>query len=272
MLGRDVMAAGHAHGHEMAGFDLPELDITDPASLAASLPQTEAVVNCAAYTRVDDAEKERGTAFAVNGRAAGHVARLGAERGWLLLHLSTDYVFDGSSQRPYREEDTPRPLNVYGASKLAGEEAVRATRARSLVVRVQSLFGRHGRHFVKAIAEKLREGTQDLAVVDDQISSPTYTRHLAGALIELACEHRTGTVHVAASGTCSWFEFARAIARHLRPDATIRPVPSSAYPRPARRPARSVLDTSRFRRWTGRPLPTWQQGLAEYLAEEEKAP
>ena len=271
MLGTDLVVAARQRGHDPQGIDLPEVDITDPASCEAALPEGARVVNCAAYTRVDDAETEREAAFTVNGEGAGNLARACAAKGSSLLQISTDYVFPGIRREGAGEDDDPAPINAYGASKLEGERQVRASGCRHLIVRAQSLFGRHGPNFVKAIAGALAKDDPRLTVVDDQYSSPTYTRHLAEALLELVEAGCEGDVHVRASGVCSWFEFAQAIADRLRPGAVVEPVPTSAYPRPAKRPAYSVMRCDRFESWTGRSMPTWIDGLDAYLAEENVA-
>lgn len=271
MLGVDLVGAAPPPGWRAVGLDLPAIDITDPQSVAAALPnETDVVINCAAFTRVDDAESQARAAFAVNADGAGHLARACAERGIRLLHLSTDYVFPGAARHAVNEDEAVGPVNIYGKSKLAGEHQVSEAGGEHLIVRVQSLFGRHGPSFVAAISRKLTEGSGELRVVDDQVSSPTYTRHLADALWRLAVANYTGIVHVRAAGHCSWYEFAVAIAARMCPGAKIQPVPTSAYPTPARRPAYSVLDTRRFESWLGRPLPTWQEGLDAYLTEIQR--
>ena len=271
MLGSDFMAACRAAGMEPWGFDLPEFDITKFDSVYASLSTVDFVVNCAAFTRVDDAESQREAAYAVNATGAGNVARVCSAKNMGLIQISTDYVFDGRRGTAYSEEDRVNPLSAYGASKWEGEELVRAAGGRSLIIRTQSLFGVRGVNFVRTIAQRLRKSDAPLRVVNDQFSSPTYTRHLAAAMVRLLQSGREGLVNVAASGHCSWFEFAQAIAARVKPGAVVNPVATSEYPRPAVRPAYSVLDTRRYQEWTGSVLPAWQQGLDEYLAEEKLA-
>lgn len=268
MLGSDLVAAARQALHTVHALDLPAINITDPASVKQALPETDVVVNCAAYTQVDKAEEERDLAFRINADGAGILARACAARGVRLLHLSTDYVFSGESDRPWREDDEPAPLNAYGAGKLAGEQQVRAAGGATLIVRVESLFGRNGKNFVKTIATHLLNGRRDFQVVADQVSSPTYTRHAAAGLLRLLDAGRTGTVHMTAAGSCSWHAFARAIAERLAPDAVLEPVPSEAYPLPAKRPRYSVMDNARYTAWTGTQLPAWREGLNEYLKEE----
>ncbi|MFH0952901.1 MAG: dTDP-4-dehydrorhamnose reductase [Verrucomicrobiota bacterium] len=269
MLGTDLVRACRQEGFETQGFDLPTMDITNFKNVGELMPKADWVVNCAAYTRVDDAEADREQAFAVNAEGAYAVARVCAKNKLKLMHISTDYIFDGRLTRPYDERDRPNPLGVYGASKLAGEKAVRAEGGSFLVVRTQSLFGARGANFVKTIVQRLRQSDEPLRVVGDQVSSPTYTRHLAEALVLLMKLGKEGIVHVAASGSCSWFEFAQAIAARVKPDAVVEALASADLARPAPRPAYSVLDTKLYRSWTGQAMPHWQKGLEEYLAEEK---
>ena len=268
MLGSDVVDACRAAGHTVRAVTLADGDITDAGFAWRIVAPGWEVVNCAAYTQVDKAEAERELAFAVNGIGAGTIAEACREHGCRLIHLSTDYVFSGTLGRPYREEDEPDPINVYGESKLDGERRVAAAGCGSLIVRVQSLFGARGPNFVRTISRVLAGEKPELRVVTDQVSSPTYTRHLASAIVTLLGEERGGIVHVRAGGECSWFEFAEAIAARVRPEVKVEPVTSEAFPRPARRPAYAVMDTARFWEWTGEGLPDWAQGLDEYLKED----
>ena len=271
MLGADLMSACRGAGIETRGLDLPDCDITEYEGIRAHLPAVDQVVNCAAYTRVDDTETQRHRAYAVNAEGAGNVARICSARNIGLIHISTDYVFNGRKGLPYSEEDPVNPLNSYGASKLAGENLVRDADGRSLIIRTQSLFGAHGANFVRTIIQRLRKSDEPLKVVNDQYSSPTYTRHLAEAIIRLLQSGREGLVNVAASGHCSWFEFAQAIAERVKPGAVIEPVRLAEYPQRAIRPAYSVLDMNRYREWIGSAMPPWQKGLEEYLVEERPA-
>jgi len=265
MLGSDLVTAGRAGGFTVLGCDLPEMDISRDSCDFRSLTGSDWVVNCAAYTDVDGAESAPDTAFSVNRDGAARVAAWCAKQSIPLVHLSTDYVFDGRSISPYRENDPVGPVNVYGESKLAGERAVQSAAGPHLIVRTQSLFGLRGRNFVRAFVSSLREGRGPLRVVDDQVSCPTYAGHLADAILRLMEKGKQGIVHVSASGQCSWYAFARVIAGAVRPDAMIQPVGSHEYPRPAGRPAYSVLDKGRYVSWTGDRLPSWREGVNEYL-------
>lgn len=268
MLGTDFMEACGAAGLQAFGFDQPEIDVTDYQTLLGAIPQSDWIINCAAYTNVDGAEKAPDDAFAVNAKGARNLARLAVMMRTPLLHISTDYVFDGHRDHPYTEWNRPNPINIYGASKLAGEQAIRGQGCEYIIVRTQSLFGRHGPNFVKTIARRLTESDDELRVVSDQVSSPTYTGHLSIALLYLLKANQRGIVHISASGECSWYEFACAIANKVKPTATIMPVRTEEFPRPATRPPYSVLDHHRFRQWTSHIMPTWREGLEAYLQEE----
>lgn len=270
MLGTDLMQACKNAGVDAVGHDLPELNMVHYKNVWANMPDCDWVVNCAAFTNVDGAEKRRFEAFAVNAVGVRHVARICVKRRIRLLHISTDYVFDGMRSRAYRESDQPNPLNIYGASKLAGEKAIRAEGGHYLILRSQSLYGVHGHNFVKAIINKLtQEDTgEPLRVVEDQVTSPTYTVHLAEAIVKLLPLGKHGMVHVSGMGQCSWYGFAKAIAQRVKPDALLEPVPSTDLDRAAERPEYAVLDNRRYRVWTGEDMPTWQEGLDQYLTEE----
>jgi dTDP-4-dehydrorhamnose reductase len=252
MLGQDVMRAA---GGRALGFTWAELDVTDRAAVADALGGAT-VINCAGYTNVDGAEAEPDTAHAVNAEGARNVAEAEAR----VLYVSTDYVFDGTKAGPYVESDPVNPLSAYGRSKLAGERATLTASPQSLIVRTAWLFGAGGGNFVATML-RLGEERGELDVVDDQVGCPTFTGHLAEALLALAEGHGHGFLHVAGAGSCSWFEFARAIFERVGMDVTVRPCTTAEFPRPARRPANSVLASER-----GAPtLPSWQDGLDAYL-------
>lgn len=272
MLGRDVLDEAAARKITITGLDLPEIDITDANSVRAVLPRCDAVINGAAYTRVDDAERETELSRRINAYGAGIVAEVCAERGIRLLQVSTDYVFDGTKGSAYAETDPVHPISAYGRTKQEGEDLVLAAGGPSLIVRTQSLYGIHGRNFVKAILNQVKQGKKTLTVVSDQVSSPTYTRHLAAALLNLAALDQTGIVHAAARGACSWHAFAVEILKNCGvTDVDVQPMAASTLNYPAPRPAYSELSTKRYTTWTGHVMPTWQEGLLAYLKEEELA-
>jgi dTDP-4-dehydrorhamnose reductase len=268
MLGLDVVeAAAAAAVHDVVALSRAELDITDERAVRSAVAQArpDVVVNCAAWTDVDGAEEAVDDALAVNGVGAGVVAGVAAAYGAWTIHVSSDYVFDGRKRSPYVESDAVGPLSAYGTSKLAGEKAVAgAARDSHTIVRSSWLFGAGGSCFPKTIL-KLAAERPLLRVVADQIGCPTYTGHLATALVSLATEPVSGVVHVAGGGSpCSWFQFAAAIVAAAGSSSTVEPCASGEFPRPAQRPAYSVL---RSERGAAVPaLPPWQDGLAAFMA------
>jgi dTDP-4-dehydrorhamnose reductase len=252
MLGQDVVRAA---GDRAIALTRADLDVTDRSAVRVVLSGAT-VINCAAYTHVDGAESDSETAHRVNADGARNVAEV-AER---VLYVSTDYVFDGAKSGPYVESDSTGPLQEYGHSKLAGERATAEANDNHLVVRSSWLFGPGGKNFVESMLTLGRE-RDELLVVDDQVGSPTFTGHLAHALVALADGSERGVLHVAGSGSCSWYGFAVAIFEQASVDAELRPCATDEFPRPARRPANSVLASER-----GAPeLPAWQEGLEEFL-------
>ena len=223
------------------------------------------IINCAGYTQVDRAESEPDAAQRVNAVGPANLARAAQEAGARLLHISTDYVFDGRATRPYREDDPVGPLNVYGRSKLAGEEAIREILPQAhLIVRTQWLFGVGGPNFVATVLRLARERPQ-LKVVNDQHGRPTYTPDLAAALWRLvACDAR-GTVHCANDGEATWFEVARAAIDVTGLKTVVEACSTDDMPRPARRPPFSVLDCSKCTTIVGGRLPPWREGVADYV-------
>jgi len=251
-----VMALGHE-----------ELDITDDRAVMDRVLglSPDLIVNCAAYTDVDGAEEARGEAFKVNSQGPGNLARAARTAGARLVHVSTDYVFDGEGKRPYKEDDPRAPINAYGMSKAEGEDRVMAEGRDFIIVRTSWLFGPNGKNFVSTILDLSRK-VQELRVVDDQRGSPTYTFHLARALLNLALRDASGVYHFSSSGECTWYEFAREIlALSGINDCKVVPVAAKEFPRPARRPRYSVLDTRRYRMLTGTEPPSWKEGLRDYL-------
>jgi dTDP-4-dehydrorhamnose reductase len=270
MVGHDVFAALESRGETVLPLTKSELDITDGAAVreAVSRAKPDIIVNCAAYTKVDDAEANEDLATAINGSAVEFLADAANDAGALLVQLSTDFVFDGSKRTPYEINDVPAPLSAYGRSKLAGEQAASLAR-KHIVLRTAWLFGVHGPNFVEAIRNQIRKGTNPLRVVDDQRGRPTYTPHLADAIVRLAQrahgdENARGIVHYADEPECTWFDFARAIVGE---QTTVTPVSSGAFLRPAKRPAYSVLSTERYERITGVEPESWEEGLREYLKQ-----
>lgn len=267
MLGRDVMLAAGNAGHEVVGYGRAELDVTDPAGLERKfdLERPDVVINCAAWTDVDGAEDAEEAAFAVNGSGAGHVAAAAAKLKATVLHVSTDYVFDGAKGAPYVESDQPAPLSAYGRTKLAGEEAVVAANKRHFVVRSAGLYGIGGRNFVETMLQ-LAEARNEVTVVRDQVGSPTYTWHLAYGIVRLIEGIEYGIHHMAAGGQCSWYEFAREIFEQASVECRVLSITSEEFGAAAPRPPFSALVSQREHAIR---LPSWQDGLAGYLAQRK---
>lgn len=271
MLGLDVLRAGERAGHELVGMDLPELDITDADAVQSTLERVapDAVLNCAAWTDVDGAETHVEQAHAVNADGAGNLARAAARAGVPLVHVSTDYVFSGEAcvdasgaPRAYVESDPTGPRSAYGQSKLAGEQQVLAASPAHTVVRSAWLFGVGGRNFAETMLGLAAE-REAVQVVTDQVGCPTWTGHLAPALLGLIERRVAGLVHLAGAGRVSWNGFATEVFRQAEVKCRVEDATSAQMARPAPRPAWSVLESQRE---DVLPLPPWQDGLAGYLA------
>ncbi len=255
--------------HEVVPCSLPDLDITDRESVFKTIPRhlPDLVINCAGYTNVDGAETHSEEARRVNALGVGHLALACQELDIPLLHISTDYVFDGQSGVPYRPEDPPRPLNAYGQTKWEGEGLVTGLLKKYFIVRTSSLYGKNGPNFVRTILQKAREGNP-ISVVTDQIMSPTWSVNLARGILVLTESERYGTYHLTdrTDGGVSWYEFAREILRMVGSNLEIRPISAREFKRPAIRPAFSVLDTSQLIAAVGfRPL-FWQEALQQFIS------
>jgi len=280
MLGRDLVGALEQAGHDVTRLAHRDLDVTDEAAVHAALREHRPgiVVNCAAWTRVDDAEKHEEEALAVNGHGAAHVAAACADSGARLVQISSDYVFGGDTRRPYNETDDARPRTAYGRAKLAGEQAVlRRLPGTGYVVRTAWLYGAHGPNFVRTIIRLERERPA-IDVVDDQLGQPTWTVDLADGIIALERSHAApGIYHASSSGSVTWFGLAREIFTLLGADpARVRPITTAEYPSPAPRPACSVLGHSAWAAAGVEPLPVWQMALRRafprLLAAREEPP
>ena len=276
MLGRDVTRAGERAGHELVLVDLPELDITDTTAIDQLLERLhgepgslDAIVNCAAWTDVDGAEQKREAAGSVNADGAGNLARSAARVGVPLAHISTDYVFDGVAPldadghpRAYVESDPTGPRSVYGSSKLDGERQVLAASPRHTVVRTAWLYGVDGPNFVETML-RLAGERDAVQVVDDQVGSPTWSGHLAPAVLGLLERDIRGLVHMTGAGEISWNGFAKEIFRQADVTCLVETASSAQMARAAPRPAWSALVSERD---DVLPMPDWRDGLAGYLA------
>lgn len=268
MLGRDLVALAGALSIPVVAKSRAELDVADPDAVRAAVRAAKpaVVVNCAAFTKVDDCEEEVATARRINGEAVVHLAAAAAEAGALLVQVSTDFVFDGRKTEPYLEDDPVSPVSEYGRSKLLGEEAARACPAH-LVVRTSWLYGTSGWNFIEALRKQVRAGKTELTVVDDQVGSPTSTVDLARALVALVEAGARGTVHFSNAGAVSWFGYAKEIARLHGWNVQVWPISSEMLNRPAPRPSFSAMSTDRFTALTGRSPRPWGEPLAEYVAQ-----
>jgi dTDP-4-dehydrorhamnose reductase len=271
MLGFDVLRVGKAAGHDLEAVDVGDFDITDAAAVRQALERTrpDAVLNCAAWTDVDGAESHREQAFAVNADGAGNLARAAAQASIPMLHVSTDYVFDGEGRadttgalRAYVESDPTGPRSVYGESKLVGERLVLEASPRHTVVRSAWLFGVAGRNFADTML-RLAGERDAVQVVTDQVGCPTWTGHLAPALLGLIERGVSGLAHLAGTGHVSWNGFTAEIFRQADVSCRVEPATTAEMARPAPRPAWSALESERE---DVLPLPPWQDGLAGYLA------
>lgn len=266
MVGNDLRNALALRGEQFVALTKSDLDITDSRAVSAAIVEVRPsiIINCAGYTHVDDAESNDRLANAINGSSVELLAQAANSVDALLLHISTDFVFDGRSRVPYEINDRTSPLSAYGRSKLLGEQA--ATHARKhVVVRTSWLFGTSGPNFIEAIRRQIAKGTNPLRVVNDQRGRPTYTPHLAEAILRIANLDARGIVHYADAPECTWYDFACAIAEELGSDVIVKPVPTEEFPRPAARPAYSVLSTERYELLTGVKPESWREGLHEYL-------
>lgn len=266
MLGRALVREARARGFAALGPSHGSLDIRDGAAVARAIAgfAADVVVNAAAFTAVDRCESERETADAVNGHAVAGVAAACAAHGARLVHVSTDYVFDGRGSEPYREDHPIAPLSAYGASKAIGERHALAA-PDALVVRTSWVFGEGGPNFVQTMRSLVAQGRVPLRVVADQVGCPTYTGFLAGGILDLVARRATGVLHYANRPAVSWHGFASAIVDLETPAVEVVPVTTAEFPRPAPRPAYSVLDVTRSEGLLGRRVEPWLLGLAEYL-------
>jgi len=269
-VGRALVTRARQAGIRCDALGRLECDVVDWVGVERVVKPGHVVVNCAAYTAVDRAEAEAEAAYRVNSVGAGNVAAACAANGVPLVHLSTDYIFDGESEKPAREDDPPRPLNVYGQSKLAGEIAVRQRLKAHIILRSSWIFSAHGQNFVKTIL-RLANTQSPLRVVDDQIGGPTSADDVAKAILDILAGTaksdfaQWGTYHFAGAPPVSWCEFARVIVAQSGSGAVVVPIATMDHRSPARRPLNSVLDCSRISRVFGIQQPDWRAALGNVL-------
>lgn len=270
-LGSDLVPELRDWGHDVNPLLHAELDVTDAAACDSLIPgyEPDVVVNCAAYVRVNDAEKESDLAFSVNALGALNVARSAQSAGAMCVYVSTDYVFDGDKSGPYLESDAVNPLNVYGCSKLAGEYLTRQSCDRSLIVRVASLFGiagssGKGGNFIESIIARA-ESRQPIEVIDDLTISPTFTADASRAMVEMIRLGSTGIVHSVNSPPCTWYDLASYAVSEIGLDVPVGRTKSSAYPSTARRPVNTALASNRMAQIGVSELPAWQDAVSRYI-------
>lgn len=270
-LGTDLQSLFKVEGIPFVPFSHRELDIRDAEAVSRALSENapDVVVSTAAFHKVEECEKQPATSFEVNASAVRNLAQECSRRGSVLVHFSTDYVFDGERRAPYTEEDLPRPLSVYGESKLAGEHFVAASTQRYFLVRTCGLYGLAGSsgkggNFVETMLKKGAQGVP-IRVVNDQVLTPTFTRDLAFAVTSLIHTNAYGLYHVSAEGECSWYDFACAIFDLEKMQVDLKPVATSDYASPVQRPAYSVLSKRKLKS-VGITMPDWKDALARYLA------
>ncbi|ALC16465.1 dTDP-4-dehydrorhamnose reductase [Desulfuromonas soudanensis] len=267
---------------EITPFDLPEFDLTDASLVQKVIGELkpDVIINCAAFTAVDACETNEDLANKVNGEGPGILAAAALKVGATLVHISTDYVFDGKQTRPYAEEDRPNPSSAYGRSKLLGEEAIRSSGLKEyFIIRTSWLYGPGGKNFVETVA-RLAAERQELRIVADQFGTPTYTGDLAGAIFNLLdaatvdpppANSPYGLYHFSNEGECSWHDFALAIVEELKGRGAtvvaeaVLPIRTEEYPLPAPRPAYSVFSKEKYRRVTGATVPHWKESLIRYF-------
>ncbi|MBQ9377340.1 MAG: dTDP-4-dehydrorhamnose reductase [Schwartzia sp.] len=267
-LGYDVMKELARRDIEAIGASRREMPLDEPDTAASFIDRVQpgAVIHCAAYTAVDKAEDEPALCRKINGDATGAIARAAAKNKAKLIYISTDYVFDGEGDRFYETGDPKGPRNVYGASKLAGEEAVLAAGVNAFIVRISWVFGINGKNFIRTMLQ-LAKTHDSLTVVDDQVGSPTYTADLARLLVDMVQTDRYGIYHATNEGVCSWAELAAEVFRQRGLGVKVTPVPSSAYPTKAVRPHNSRLSKASLTANGFTPLPPWQDAVRRYLGE-----
>ena len=269
MLGSDLAECAAARGLSVQVYDLPEFDITDETQVEEAVSQSKVVVNCAAYTNVEKAESEVELANQINGYAVGRLGRIAAEFKVPVVHISTDFVFDGTKAGPYVETDAPNPISVYGSSKLLGEKLLGESGCEHCILRVEWTYGRHGVNFITKIlaAAKTRD---ELRVVDDQVGSPTHTAEVATVIMDLLeiDSFPNGIYHCAASGYVSRYEMTRFLFERMGGQTKVIPCKTADFKTAAQRPLNSRFDCSKLEKRLGRQMPTWQTMLEIYLTTD----
>lgn len=266
MLGSDLVSACRQQGLNTIVLDVPEFDITNTDQLQQAVSNVEVIVNCAAYTNVDKAESQPNLAYQVNAEAVGRLGALAKKYDAWILHVSTDFVFDGLLDRPYIESDPPNPINTYGKTKLAGEQLLYESDCRYCILRIEWTYGLAGHNFVTKLIQRAK-AVKELKVVDDQIGSPTATTEVAKVICKLLCERPQGIFHFASSGYVSRYEMAKYIFEKLLMDVNLSPCKTSDFQSAAVRPLNSRFDCSKIKALLDEPIEAWQGPLENFLRQ-----
>lgn len=274
-LGYDMVLVCKKKGHTVFGIDLPEIDITNRTSVRNTIKKInpDTIINCAAYTAVDECENNQETAYAVNAEGVANIAHAANSINATVVHFSTDYVFDGLKSSPYIESDVTNPQSVYGKSKLEGEKQLLSITDKHFIFRIAWLYGNHGNNFVKTIhnlaLSKLKKN-QPLKVVNDQFGTPTYTKNICSQILSVIPTDNFGIYHCTNEGECIWFDFASYIAKHLKLNIEIIPCSTTEFPRPAPRPPYSVLENNHLKSLGLNCMPHWKEAFKAFIEEIEE--
>ena len=274
-LGSDLLSELSKRNIDAIGIDIEELDITDANATMELIKKIhcekalDAIIHCAAYTAVDNAEENEELVTRINADGTKNIAKAAKDLDLAMMYISTDYVFNGEGERPWEPDDDREPLNVYGMAKYKGELCVEELLTKFFIVRISWVFGLHGNNFIKTMLRLGRERTA-VSVVDDQIGSPTYTPDLSRLLADMILTDKYGRYHATNEGLCSWYEFALEIFKQAGVEVEVTPVSSDAFPVKAKRPHNSRMDKSKLTEAGFKLLPTWQDALSRYLSELEE--
>ena len=265
-LGYDVVKDLEKRGHQPIGVDRDEMDLMDNEAIRTFIMnlKPEAIIHCAAYTAVDKAEEEVETCYQINAESVKVISECAKELDVKLIYISTDYVFDGTKEGEYVETDLPNPINVYGASKLKGEQYVQTLLEKYYIVRISWVFGVNGNNFIKTM-RRLGSERDELNIINDQVGSPTYTADLAPLLVDMMETDKYGIYHATNEETCSWYEFANEIFKQSGIEVKTNPITTNQYPTAAKRPMNSRMSKAKLKANGFNLLPTWQEALAHYL-------
>lgn len=265
-LGYDVVKDLEKRGHQPIGVDRDEMDLMDNEAIRTFIMnlKPEAIIHCAAYTAVDKAEEEVETCYQINAESVKVISECAKELDVKLIYISTDYVFDGTKEGEYVETDVPNPINVYGASKLKGEQYVQTLLEKYYIVRISWVFGVNGNNFIKTM-RRLGSERDELNIINDQVGSPTYTADLAPLLVDMMETDKYGIYHATNEETCSWYEFANEIFKQSGIEVKTNPITTDQYPTAAKRPMNSRMSKAKLKANGFNLLPTWQEALAHYL-------